>query len=627
MTPRPSRILFAACCLAGTLSFSNIRIAAQARDAAPRPTTGTASVTGTVFTNEQDSKPIRRATVSLTPAVPGQFTQRVTVTDDEGRFVFTGLPATSYGAPRAVKPGYVQTVYGEKRTGGIGTPISLAEGQRLTIALRMYRGAVITGTLRDRGRVMPGISVSATPIRTVDGVRTRGTTLGGSATTDDRGTYRIFGLPPGDFAVSAVPRVTSGEVRPVTDAEFQWADRQIQSPSSSGAMGAPTAVPPRPAQAIAYTPVYYPGALDAATAGLVTLAAGEERGGVDFDVAFVSTAKVEGTILDADGKPALNPQLNLISRADAIMVDSFFFLDTMLMGRATIADGKFTFSGVRPGDYTIAARASDRAAPTPSGPGRGGPAALNLWATADVTVNGEDLSGIELRVQQGMELSGRVVFDGSSLPPPTDLSRVSIRLSAAPNASGVTVSVNVPNGQAAADGTFKLEGVTPGRYFLSATVPGAPPAPGAPPGSQWTLRSARVGSVDAADSPFEVQPNQNISNVVFTFTDRVAELTGTLMDEAGKPTPALSIILFPTDRGMWSQRSRRMRLPVRASTDGKFRFTNLQPGEYFLAALSDFESADVFKPEFLDQVAAAAMKITIAEGEKKVQDLKISGGG
>ena len=69
-----------------------------------------------------------------------------------------------------------------------------------------------------------------------------------------------------------------------------------------------------------------------------------------------------------------------------------------------------------------------------------------------------------------------------------------------------------------------------------------------------------------------------------------------------------------------------MRIPVRASTDGKFRFTNLQPGEYFLAALSDFETADVFKPEFLEQVAAAAMKITITEGEKKVQDLKISGG-
>src|SRR5688572_20572771 len=187
MTTRPSTILFTACCITGVLSLSTARIVGQARDAAPRPSIGTASIAGTVFTNEPDSKPIRRATVSLSPAVPGQFTQHVTVTDDEGRFLFAGLPATNFSAPRAAKPGYVATVYGEKRTGGIGTPISLVEGQRLTIALKMHKGAVITGTLRDRGRVMAGVSVSVTPIRTVDGVRTRGTTVGGSGTTDDRG--------------------------------------------------------------------------------------------------------------------------------------------------------------------------------------------------------------------------------------------------------------------------------------------------------------------------------------------------------------------------------------------------------------------------------------------------------
>ena len=77
---------------------------------------------------------------------------------------------------------------------------------------------------------------------------------------------------------------------------------------------------------------------------------------------------------------------------------------------------------------------------------------------------------------------------------------------------------------------------------------------------------------------------------------------------------------------MWSQTSRRIRQPVRPANDGGFKFANVLAGEYFLAALSDFDMADVFKPEFLEQVAAVAMKITIAEGEKKVQDLKISGG-
>ena len=63
--------------------------------------------------------------------------------------------------------------------------------------------------------------------------------------------------------------------------------------------------------------------------------------------------------------------------------------------------------------------------------------------------------------------------------------------------------------------------------------------------------------------------------------------------------------------------------PVRASTAGKVRLANLLAGAYYLAALADFEQADVYKPEFLEQVAAMAIKVTIAEGEKKVQDLRI----
>jgi hypothetical protein len=247
---------------------------------------------------------------------------------------------------------------------------------------------------------------------------------------------------------------------------------------------------------------------------------------------------------------------------------------------------------------------------------------MTLWASTDITVDGNDQSGITLRLQPGMTISGRIAFDGTTLQPPGDLAKVTIRLTSAPNPSGVTVSVNVPTGTASADGTFKLEGVTPGRYFLSASAPVATPVPG----SLWTVRSAMVGQVNGADLAFEVRPDEDISSAVITFTDKMAEISGTLQDAAGHPTPEFSIILFPVDKALWSQRSRRLRPPVRAGTDGKFKFTNLLPGEYYLAALSDFEPNDYTKPSFLEQVALAAMKVTIAEGEKKVQDVKIAGG-
>lgn len=77
---------------------------------------------------------------------------------------------------------------------------------------------------------------------------------------------------------------------------------------------------------------------------------------------------------------------------------------------------------------------------------------------------------------------------------------------------------------------------------------------------------------------------------------------------------------------MWSQRSRRVRQPVRTGIDGTFRFGNVIAGDYLLAALPDFDFNDVFKPEYLEQVPASAMRITMGEGEKKVQNLKIAGG-
>jgi hypothetical protein len=167
-----------------------------------------------------------------------------------------------------------------------------------------------------------------------------------------------------------------------------------------------------------------------------------------------------------------------------------------------------------------------------------------------------------------------------------------------------------------------MAGVTPGRYFLTGSAPSAVAVPGA----TWFLKSATVKSENAADVPVEIKPEENISNVVVTFTDRTAEVSGTLLDSAGRPTSEFSVIAFSTDRATWLQRFRRLKPPVRTGADGKFKFTGLLAGDYYLAALTDFDQTDLTNPAFLDQVAASALKISVAEGEKKTQDLKLAGG-
>jgi hypothetical protein len=70
--------------------------------------------------------------------------------------------------------------------------------------------------------------------------------------------------------------------------------------------------------------------------------------------------------------------------------------------------------------------------------------------------------------------------------------------------------------------------------------------------------------------------------------------------------------------------SRRLR-SVRPSTDGQFRLDGLPAGEYYLAALTDADSDDWQSPAFLAQATVAAIKVTLGDGERKTQDLRIGG--
>jgi hypothetical protein len=150
-------------------------------------------------------------------------------------------------------------------------------------------------------------------------------------------------------------------------------------------------------------------------------------------------------------------------------------------------------------------------------------------------------------------------------------------------------------------------------------VPGSAPA--------WTLKSAVANGRDTLDTPLDIRPGTNLEGVTLTYSDLVSEISGTLSDGKGTPISDLSILVFTTDRTQWgSSSSRRVRPPTRPSSDGKFSITGLPAGEYYLGAVTDLEPGDWQDPAFLEQLAAAAIKVTIGEGEKKVQDIKIAGG-
>ena len=124
------------------------------------------------------------------------------------------------------------------------------------------------------------------------------------------------------------------------------------------------------------------------------------------------------------------------------------------------------------------------------------------------------------------------------------------------------------------------------------------------------------------DTPLTV--GQNIGEIVLTYTDRAAELSGVLQDASSRPAPGYFIIVFAADRTFWTPQSRRIRA-IRPGADGRFVVRNLPAGDYLIAAVADIEDGEWYDPTVLQQLAGASMKLGIGEGEKKIQDIQVGG--
>jgi hypothetical protein len=234
-----------------------------------------------------------------------------------------------------------------------------------------------------------------------------------------------------------------------------------------------------------------------------------------------------------------------------------------------------------------------------------------LWALSDIVLDGQNVSGLTLTLQPGFTVSGRLDFMGTLAPP--DVSRLRIQLM--PITSPGQVVSGVSPAVVNADGSFTFAGVTPGQYRVMAATPSVrPDEPG------WVLMSAVFNGRDALDTPLELR--QSVSDALLTFSDRPAELSGSLQDPAGRPAPDYYVIVFSSDRTHWTPQSRRVRA-MRPSAEGRFTVRNLPAGDYLIAAVTNIEDGEWGDPGVLQQLSTVSMKLTLAEGEKKSQDIQV----
>jgi hypothetical protein len=528
-----------------------------ARDTLAKP--ATARIRGRVAAADTGD-PIRRAQVRLT--APELRESRVATTDAQGRYELTELPAGRYQLT-ASKGSFVTISYGQTRPFQPGRPLELGQNQTIErIDFSLPRGSVITGTVVDEYGD-PVTNAYVTPLRMqYSAGQRRPMPFGPGAQTNDIGEFRMFGLPPGQYYVSASMRGLGGSNEISTDRT-------------------------------GYAPTFYPGTANVAEAQFVSVGLGETRASTNVVLAPVRVSRIAGTIVDADGQPARSGMLTVIQRSGATGVNA--------MGTPIRPDGSFSLSSVAPGDYTLRAQIIGPGGPMPGTPGQ--------IASADVTVTGEDITGIVVAPPRLVKVSGRVVLPGGagSLPPSM------IRVSAMPAVPEPFMPMSPP-AFVKDDYSFELQAL-PGLMVIRA----APASPTA----DWMLKTVRVNGSDVTDRGIEFRPGQHVDDVEVEMTNTPPEVSGVMTNDRGEAVQDYSVLLFAQDRERWTGATRHV-ATARPDQQGRFKVRSLPPGQYYAIALEYMDLADRGDPEFLERAMRSAVRFPLGEAETKVLDLKLS---
>jgi hypothetical protein len=358
--------------------------------------------------------------------------------------------------------------------------------------------------------------------------------------------------------------------------------------------------------------VFYPGTVNAAAAETVRVTSGEERGSINLPLQIVAMARLSGTIIDAAAQPVTIATLTLVPRRRerASPVDALAASGALPLARASVSSQGFVFGGVAPGEYTLVARSGYGMRGAAADPA----AAAPLWSVTDLIVDGSDRSDLVVQLLPGVAISGSVRFEKGLAPPPQDAAGVEVVLLSPNPLPGLLSS---PRATVAPNGSFRFSSVPPGQYLLRAT------ASQATGGARWALKSAVVDGRELADQPLLVASGTpDLSAVAITFSDRLAGISGRIIDTSNQPVTRYSIVVFTQDRRLWLPGARRI-VAVRPATDGLFAIGGLPSGDYALAAVEHLDDGDLGDPEFLAQLLAASVKLTLGEGELKRQDLRV----
>lgn len=545
--------------------------------------------------------PLRKALVELRGRVAGE-----TLTDDEGRFSFPNVGAGTYYIS-ATRDGYVKAEYGQRQWGGPTTSLVLQSAPG-PIRLAMTKGGVISGRITDRGKPAGAAEVIAVKTSYSEGQRVLTYII--SARTNDLGEYHLMWLPPGQYQIGTI--VTDSIPDKPSDILI---NPDATLPSGPGAVfierrtWKPGLVGRNISSDIAdgqmHVPMLFPGVPDAQSAAYVEIRPGAEVRNIDIAANPITPPVIKGVVTGippaANGQPGKAAiRVTLLNTA----MDSSYMAETD-------SNGFFEIKGIRPASYRVSASAG------------------GLSGSMRIEMRGGRDADVVIPLLPGLELTGRVIFEGQDAAQSLPNISVSLRLDpfvpgsptfSAPMKPDGTFTLPVqPTGpRPAAAGPALLPAIPSGDYrvfvgsILQPTLlPGQTrPAPSAALRNLY-VKSIRLGDSDVLNEGLHLraQPTDSLQIVVGS---NPGSLEGRVVDVSGQPMSSVWVAVLP-DNGL------RFRIDHKYSStnaSGQFRVEGLPPGDYTVFAWEGAERGDWQQPEFIRKYDGRGSTVHIDEGGK-----------
>ena len=493
--------------------------------------------------------PIRHALITL---LNKTTRDSVTVTsDDTGAYSAAGLAAGVYRVS-AKKAGFVSLAYGQptayeqERSVVAGGATALQD-----VSFTLPRAGTIAGSVIDeRGEPVADAAVGVQRFEYIGGRRQMVAALP-PATTDDRGAFRLTGVPAGSFLLSAV---AGGSFR--------------DSPA---------------AQPYAYAPTYYPSATAPDQAELIPV---KEGSAVTADVRLLRTPilRLHGVVMSSSGR-----------------ADRTGFVRVLAAGRADSPgkvapvgrDGSFDVDILGlPGAYVLTA-------------------VLGVAAPADVDRRSEiarstihvgpaaarEVTGITMAAKPGAVVRGKVSVQGGTL---SDVGPLRVFLQPTDAEEGWPPNISA---LVSPDGSFELRNVM-WRGVVSTDLPVERP---------WTIAGVFLGNKEIGDVGVDPATGPVIDQLRVVIRARTEEVTGRVTDRQGRPCADATVLLFPEDPRKWTHPSGKHVVATRPDADGRFRVPATSIGRYLLGGFLSLPTGSFADPAILAALAASSKPVELME--------------